>query len=101
MQLDNYDPGTAEAERIEAIERSQLLERIHKDDLLWIMSAPQGRRWMWRHLEECGLFRSSYIGGTRDDMIFCEGARNVALRQVARLKEHCPDYWIKMQQENQ
>lgn len=65
-----------------------------KEDLVWLMSMPRGRRVVWRLLERTGLHRSSFTGNSTT--FFNEGARNVGLQIQALVLEHCAEHYIEM-----
>ena len=75
------------------------LDRAAKERRLKaIMATPDGRAWMWDHLAECGVFRSSYVSNSLD-MSFNEGSRNVGLRLLADLHEFAFEEFQQMERE--
>lgn len=69
------------------------------DDLRFLLSTPQGRRYLWRHLDWCGLYRSPE--DSRGDVTQRNiGAQNVARKVLAEIVEADPRSWLLMQQEN-
>lgn len=66
----------------------------------WLMGDVRGRRFVWRLLEEAGIYRSSYLGDALA-MAFREGERNRGLRLMDKLLQHCPKRLSEMQRENQ
>ena len=68
-------------------------------DLLWVMSSPEGRRFVWRILEGAGLYRLSYTGNS--ETFFNEGQRNIGLKLLSELQKVSPDEYVKMTQECQ
>lgn len=69
------------------------------NDLRAVLQTDQGRRVMWRLLEHCGVFRSTFTGhGARD--AFNEGARNVGLFVMGELIAADPDALTAMMQES-
>lgn len=91
-------------EQQEAREHAQRAAVMREEDkraaLVEFMNSYGGRLFMWDLLTAAGLWRSSYLGGDREDTFFREGERNVALRIMAQLREHCPTLALKMQEEN-
>lgn len=93
----NEDPtnlpalAEAQAARKTKAEHAALLKA---SDYKWLMSQPRGRRLMWRLLEETGLFRSSFTGNS--ETFFREGERNVGLKTMAILNEHCVEDYAQM-----
>lgn len=72
--------------------------RLETDDLKWLMSDKRGRRVMWRLLETTGVYRSSFTGNS--ETFFREGQRNVGLRLLSDIHEHCPDAFVVMLKEH-
>lgn len=68
------------------------------DDLRTVLGTPQGRRFYWRTLGECGIYRTSYTGSS-NSTCFNEGKREIGLRLMADLMEAAPEKYILMQQE--
>lgn len=72
--------------------------RQEVEDLKWLMSDKRGRRVMWRLLETAGVYRSSFTGNS--ETFFREGQRNVGLKLLAEIHEHCPDAFVMMLKEH-
>jgi hypothetical protein len=68
------------------------------DDVFFLLGTPQGRRFIWRYLEQCGLFASSFHH-SGSQMYFNEGQRNVGLRLLADVNEANPAAYVTMMQE--
>jgi len=93
--FDASDPGQVSA-RVNADKRRRERE---VDDLRAVVATPEGRRVMWRMLEHCGVFRSTFTGhGARD--AFNEGARNVGLFVMGELAEAEPEVITTMLKES-
>ena len=67
------------------------------DDMAWVLSTPQGRRFIWRYLGECGLFRSSFVG--QFQTFFNEGERNIGLKLLADVNDAHPEAYVIMMKE--
>lgn len=79
--------------------REELAKRQEEADTKWLMASEAGRRTVWWLLEEAGVFRTSM---TADNWTFFnEGQRNLGLKLLARVQEHCPDEYARMTKENQ
>lgn len=63
-------------------------------DVRWLLADPRGRRFFWRYLEQCGVFRTSFTGSS--ETFFREGARNVGLAMMADLEEADPQAYVTM-----
>lgn len=69
------------------------------DDLRDLLAHPAGRRFVWRLLDHCGVFRSTFTGhGARD--AFNEGARNVGLFLMAEVTDADPNAFTTMLKES-
>lgn len=64
------------------------------NDLKFILATEQGRRFMWRYLEMCGVYRTSFTGSS--ETYFLEGQRNIGLKLIADIVEADPDAYLKM-----
>lgn len=76
------------------------LDRTEIEDIKWLMSSPRGRRLVWWILEITGIYRTSF-SSTRNVTDFNEGGRNVGLKVLARVNDHCLDQYEVMFQEHQ
>ena len=70
-----------------------------KGQLRYMMANATGRAWMWRHLGECGVYRSSF-NTDAGVMAFAEGRRSVGLNLLLEIQTLVPELVHKMQQEN-
>ena len=88
----------------EQVRRAESAEKFARDteanDLRWVLSTAQGRRFIWRVLGECGVFRTSFMGGATDHTLFNEGRRSVGIQALTWVTEAAPDAYIKMTQES-
>lgn len=88
-----------QAARAEKAERQEREARDAIDELLWLMSDPRGRRFMWRQLSDLGVYRLSYVQGDFATTAFNEGQRNVGLKLLSQVMQHCPARFTEMQKE--
>lgn len=70
------------------------------EDIRLILSSVNGRRFFWRYLTECGVFKTSFTGNS-ENTIFLEGQRNIGLMLMSDLNEADPKAYITMLNENQ
>ena len=93
-----YDAGdrTPVSERQK---RRRLQSQREDDDLLWLMNQPEGRRFLWRLLQSCHLYESSFTGTSAT--FFREGERNVGLQVLADITRLCPELYARMAGETQ
>ena len=67
-------------------------------DLLAVMSAPEGRRLLWRYLEITGIYKLSYTGNS--ETFFNEGQRNIGLKLLAEIQRVAPAEYMEMVRES-
>jgi hypothetical protein len=84
--------------REEKVERARLAQRIEISDLKWLMTDKRGRRFIWRLLEQAGVFQSSFSPNNAV-MAFNEGKRNYGVWMLAQINAHCPESYIVMAKE--
>lgn len=93
MTQTDFDPldltGQEQSSELTA-EEQRLAREKELNDLRWVMSTKQGRRFMWRLLSSAGIYRMSF---STDPLVmaFNEGARNAGLRQLNDIMEACPE----------
>lgn len=92
--LDPLDVKAQERAQADWEVRQRFTSYQKAEDFKWLMSDRRGRRFVWRLLEETGLFQSSFTGNS--ETFFREGQRNVGLRLMAMINEHCPDRYNQM-----
>jgi hypothetical protein len=66
-------------------------------DVHHILSSPGGRRFLWRYLELCGVYRSSFTGSS--ETFYLEGQRNIGLKLLADITEADPESYMLMMKE--
>ena len=100
--MNTYDPTDTRALDRAHAER-QTRDKAQADtevsDVKWLMKGPRGRRHIWRQLELAGVFRSSFNTNAMT-MAFAEGQRNIGLRLLGMVHEHCPELYNIMVEEN-
>lgn len=69
------------------------------DDVHFILSTPQGRRFFWRLLSMCHMYETSFTGNNLTTC-FNEGERNVGLKIQGDIIEAKPDALLQMMTEN-
>lgn len=63
-------------------------------DVRAMLESPAARRFLWRLLERCGIYRSSFTGG--DATFFNEGVRDTGLFVLHEITEADPSAYAKM-----
>lgn len=67
------------------------------EDIRFLLGTPQGRRFFWRYLDECGVFKTSFTGNSQT--FFLEGSRNIGLKLLSDINESAPESYLLMQKE--
>jgi hypothetical protein len=67
-------------------------------DVSDVLMSPHGRRFVWRYLEKCGVYRSSYTGNSQT--FFLEGERNIGLQLMTDIMDANPELYLKLVREN-
>lgn len=91
---DFLDTETIDARRKRETDEANA-EKTFVADLVWIMSSPRGRRFMWWLLSLCGVNRISF-NNSGSITAFNEGQRNVGLAVQAKVSEHCHGSYLTM-----
>lgn len=94
-----FDLDQQQAFRQETERQKKLEQEIAAEDWKWLMSSKQGRRTVWRILQQAGVFRLSYAASSHDTA-FNEGQRNVGLFMLAPINAHCPEMYLLMIKES-
>ncbi len=68
------------------------------NDTAHVLSSVQGRRFLWRLLGVCHVFKTSFTGNSTT--FFNEGKRDIGLRVLGDINEASPDGYLKMMQES-
>ena len=84
--------------------KSKALKQKRKDDrsreleeIQFVCSTKQGRKFYWRMLSLCHLFKTSFTGN--NTTFFNEGERNIGIKLLVDLTEACPEMYGLMQKE--
>lgn len=65
----------------------------------WMLSGPQGRRFIWNLMQSCGHGETSF--NTNGSMMaFAEGRKSVAYGIEKMAQQVAPEAWLKMIEEN-
>lgn len=100
VKADPTDLRALETSQAAANEERQRARQIEIDDFRWLMKSKQGRRFVWRMLEQAGMFRTSFsMNGL--EMAKNEGQRNVGIMLMAEITTTCPEQYFVMIKEHQ
>jgi len=97
-ELEQLDPAGMERANAEQAEEVRRQRERELGDLCHVMASKQGRRFVWRLLEQAGVFRLSF---STDPSLtaFNEGNRNYGLVTFNEMLEACPERFADMQRE--
>ncbi len=73
--------------------------RRELDDLRFILSTKQGRRFVWNILQLSGVTRQSFAGESTHETAFREGNRVHGLKLFAAIHLACPERYAEMGKE--
>jgi hypothetical protein len=95
--FDPLDLRGQERRKAKADEHARFVTERDRDDFVWLMGDPRGRRIVWRMLEMTGVFRTSFTGNS--ETFFREGQRNVGLMLMAQIHDATPGQYVLMLKE--
>ena len=93
MRQINEDVGDPKKVK-EAGKREKILRHRESEDLKWVLSTRRGRRFYWRVLSRCGIYKSSFEPSAK--IYFNEGERNIGLFLINELMTYCPEVHVQM-----
>lgn len=67
------------------------------NDVRFLLSLPEGKRFLWRYLGICRLFETSFRMSA--EMAYFEGIRSVGLKLLADITESNPQAFVDMMKE--
>ena len=96
--MSDYNPLDLKAQQKskDSKKSADRIERQNEEsDIKWLMSSKRGRRFVWRLLEQAGVFRSSFNTNAMA-MSFGEGNRNYGLQLLNSIHTLCPELYPTM-----
>jgi len=91
-----YDAGDEGAVKKKKT-KAQIRKEQDKEDLHNILLSPGGRRFLWKVLEECGVYKISFTGNSHT--FFNEGKRQIGLNLIADIFDADPNAYVEMRLE--
>ena len=82
----------------EAKQKEKFQKQNESNDLLWVLSDPRGRRFVWKMLKE--INEISFVAGMPDLTAFKEGNRNKANQLLRDVMDVKPEAFIQMSNES-
>ena len=86
------------ATRQTVLDRADTRARRDDADLMFVLSDPRGRRFLWAELGRCGLHAQTY-SPNNSEHCFKAGERNAAIRLNLDVIRVSPEMYLLMQQE--
>ena len=91
--------NAADRQQVKKAERNDRFKLRDEDaDAKWVLSDPRGRRFVWRYLALCGVYKSSFTGSS--ETFFNEGKRVIGLQLMEDVQRSGADTFVTMMQEN-
>jgi hypothetical protein len=84
------------------VKNAKVNEKLRRDqelnDVRSVLGTIQGRRLLWKYLELCGVYKTSFTGSS--ETFFLEGQRNVGLKILGDIMDADPMAYVNMMKEN-
>ena len=87
-----------ERARADRAMRERLAQEAEEADIRRLMTSKWGRRFLWRRMDQAGVFRLSFSPDAMA-MAFAEGNRNSGLRILTLIHTLCPEHYNAMLKE--
>lgn len=98
MIYDPTDLNGIERRKAEDKAKERTSLKVEEDGLKWLMGQKHGRAFVWRLLEDAGVFRISFNTNAMQ-MAFNEGNRSYGNKLLAQVNSLCPEQYAVMQKE--
>ena len=100
LMSDSYDASDPVAEN-NLRRDARRIDRQDKDVLRKLMHTPEGRSWLYRKLETCHIYSSTFSAGQSDVTAFQLGEENIGKRLMLECQAASVDLYMKMIKERQ
>lgn len=90
---------TDKIQRKSVVRREKQRREREENDLRVVLSSPEGRRFLWRLIGECGVFASVCRDGFGDFVVFRSGQQDVGHKLQAWILEANEGAYLTMQRE--
>jgi len=92
--------NAADKEQVKSARKKETSRRDNELlDVEHMLASFNGRRFMWRFLQMCGMFETSFSQST-NQTFFNEGQRNIGLKLMSDINEANPDAYMTMMKES-
>lgn len=89
-------PNAADVDKVRDQKRKERrLDKREIEDFKFVLSSAQGRRFIWKLLDDAGVFKQS-AHNSGSWTYFNEGQRSVGNRVLAQLMDHDQSAFLKM-----
>ena len=75
------------------------LRRREREDIKFLLADGRGRRFLWKYLSKCGIYKTSF-GEGNDRTNYYEGQRSVGLMLLSEILDVDPEGYTKLIEEN-
>lgn len=82
----------------EHAQTAKLRRETEINDVRFLLDSLEGRRFLWRLLSECGVYKQSFTGNS--ETFFLEGQRKIGLWALADIMEAEPESYLRMIKEH-
>lgn len=82
---------------VKSAKKEKTLRDQEIDDIKVVMSTRPGRRFIWRHMGNAGIFQSCFTGNSAT--FFNEGRRDIGLKILAEVNAAGPEFLMQMMKE--
>lgn len=96
MMNDFSDPADERKAKLQG-ERVRDKRDRELEDVRWMLSSREGRRFFWRLISHCHVFETSFTGN--NTTFFKEGERNIGIFLLTELNAAAPEAYALMQSE--
>lgn len=91
--------NTADEGQVQDLSQKEKFRRDREaNDMRSLLATIEGRRFLWRLMEKCGVYRESFTGSS--ETFFLEGKRSIGLFVIAEIIDAEPDAYLLMIKEN-
>lgn len=93
--------NAADGEQVKGARLKEKHKNEREDlDMVEVLSTKPGRRFVWRYLGRCGIFKSSY-SHSGSEVYFNEGRRDIGLSLLGDIMRSSPSSYLTMMKENE
>ncbi len=97
MKPDFFDESALKRRKEKKKELHEIWRKKELDDFKKVLSIPEGRRVLWRILEEAHVFKTTFTGNSTT--FFNEGKRSIGLMVLDEVMKASPEKFQQMQNE--